>query len=50
MIKFESLNGETLSQVKGGKVIVKLPTTQLTDHACGRHGCGGSSGLLVTEL
>ncbi|GEM_PF-3453082 len=38
MIKFESLNGKTLSQVKGGMVIARLPIIQSTGHACGKYG------------
>lgn len=55
--QFESLNGETQSKVKGGKNENgtglnhgTLHTGQTTtDHACGRHGCGASSGLLITD-
>lgn len=48
--KFETLNGESLSNVKGGSEATKdTPMSQSTDHACGSHGCQFSSGLLINR-
>ena len=48
--KFETLNGESLSNVKGGSEATKHPhMSQSTDHACGSHGCQSSSGLLINR-
>lgn len=48
--KIESLNGESLSKIKGGYGITHQQTSnQSTDHACGKHGCGASSGLLISK-
>lgn len=45
---FESLNGEFLSNVNGKCGVTKdTNNTQATEHACGSHGCGYSSGLLI---
>lgn len=46
--KFESLNGEFHSDFNGDCSVTKdTNNTQATEHACGGHGCGFSSGLLI---
>ena len=48
--KFESLNGDFLSKVKGGSdATIDTHASQSTDHACGSHGCGYNAGMLITR-
>lgn len=49
--KFETLNGESISNVKGGGGELTKDThmSQSTDHACGSHGCQSSAGLLINR-
>lgn len=45
---FESLNGEFPLNVNGGCCVTKdTNNSQASDHACGSHGCGFSSGLMI---
>lgn len=46
-LKFESLNGNVLSKIQGGQAVTK--SSQATDHACGRHGCGYNAGTLIVN-
>ena len=47
-LKFISLNGEVLEKVRGG--YTNEESSSASDHACGRGGCGASSGLLISEM